>query len=63
MPKVIRGTRDAQGNVILRGEPGGSRRIRCLKCNGMATAASRPDGTQVLRCNICGAEYQSKPMK
>lgn len=57
--KIIRGTRDLKGRVLLKQAEGGMRRIRCPKCNQLAKPTRRPDGTEVLQCVGCGAAYKS----
>jgi ribosomal protein S27E len=56
--KVIRSVQDARGNIIQKQPEGGVGRTRCMKCQNLCTMQSLPDGTQVMRCGACGANYQ-----
>lgn len=60
--RIIRGTRDAQGNVITKVGEGGVGRVRCMKCQGVAVPHRLPNGKQVLKCTSCQAVYGSVPM-
>lgn len=60
--KIIRGTKDAKGTVLLKGVQGGVKRIRCPKCQMLAVPATKQDGASVLLCGGCGAEYRSRPL-
>lgn len=55
--KIIRGTRDAKGNIITKQQEGGVARVRCMKCQGLAVPTTLPDGREVLKCTGCGAMY------
>jgi ribosomal protein S27E len=55
--RIIRGTKDAKGNVISRTPEGGVGRIRCMRCQNLCTSAMMPDGTSVMRCAACGANF------
>ncbi len=61
MPKIIRGTRDARGTVVLKGGQGGLRKVRCSSCQGYAVETTLPDGTRAYKCT-CGAMYKATPM-
>lgn len=56
MAKVIRGSRDAKGNVILKGGQGGIQKIRCPTCKNVA----QPDvsNTQTYKCANCGSTFK-----
>lgn len=58
MGRIIRGTGDAK-RVILKKAPGGERKIRCPKCQGLAVPALSRNGTKVLRCSTCSTEFTS----
>ena len=61
MPKIIRGTRDAKGNLILRGGQGGVNKIRCPGCHGFAQPAT-VDGKPGYACATCGSKFRSQRM-
>lgn len=61
MAKIIRGTRDRKGNVVLRGGQGGLRKLRCQSCHGTATEQITPDGRVAYVC-ACGAVYNTQPL-
>jgi uncharacterized C2H2 Zn-finger protein len=60
--KTIRGTRDLKGNTILKQPEGGTGRLRCPKCQRLATPAQGPDGKPVMKCGGCGAVYNITAM-
>lgn len=45
--------------VLKEGAPGGMRKVRCPVSKQIATPATRPDGTQVLR-TPGGVEYRTR---
>jgi hypothetical protein len=55
--RIIRGTRDAKGNVFQKQPAGGTGRIRCMKCQNLCTRQRMPDGREVMKCGGCGAAY------
>lgn len=59
MAQVIRGTRESKhGKLVRQTATGGSRKIRCPGCYGLAIPAQRPDGTAILRCQgSCAREF------
>lgn len=61
MPKIIRGTRDAAGTVILKGGQGGLRKLRCSSCHAFAVETSLPNGKRAYVC-ACGAKYNVTAM-
>lgn len=61
MAKVIRGTRDAQGNVILKGGAGGIRKVRCPTCGGFAQPA-QVNGKDGYACGACRTQFISQRM-
>lgn len=60
--RIIRGTRDAKGNIITKVQEGGVGRVRCMKCLRICTTIRRADGTPVLSCGGCGAQFISRPL-
>lgn len=56
MAKVIRGTKDAKGNLILKGGQGGISKIRCPTCGNLA----QPDVSNVqgYACANCGSKFK-----
>lgn len=62
MPKIIRGTRDARGTVVLRGGQGGLRKMRCSSCHAFAVETTLPDGSRAYKC-ACGATYMATTFK
>jgi hypothetical protein len=60
--KIIRGTRDAKGNVFQKQPEGGTGRTICMKDQGICTTQRLADGTLVHKCNRCGAVYQLRPL-
>lgn len=60
--RIIRGTRDAKGNIITKQQEGGVARVRCMKCQNLAVPTILANGKQVLKCQGCGANYTSTPM-
>lgn len=61
MPKIIRGTRDSRGVVVLSGGEKGLRKLRCSSCHGFAVMQTKTDGTSAYVCP-CGAQYKVTPM-
>ena len=61
MPKIIRGTRDAKNNTVLRGGEGGLRKLRCTSCQGTATQQVQANGKSAYVCQ-CGAVYTVSPL-
>ena len=59
--KIVRGTRDQNGNVILQGD-GHLRKLQCQSCHAYMNQQVRPDGQTVYAC-ACGAQYQSRPIR
>ncbi len=55
--RVLRGTKDIKGNKLFKQPAGGSGRLRCMRCQGLATPFTLTDGKQAMRCNTCGAVY------
>lgn len=60
--RIIRGTRDAKGNIITKQQEGGVGRVRCMKCLRIAVPVTLPNGKQVLKCQGCGASFTSAPL-
>ena len=60
--RIIRGTRDAKGNIITKQQEGGVARLRCMKCLRLAIPTTLPNGKQVLKCQGCGATFTSTAM-
>lgn len=61
MPKVIRGTRDASGALILKGGQGGIRKIRCPACGNAAQPAT-VDNSPGFKCGACGTQFKAQRM-
>ena len=61
MPKIIRGTGDAKGVVVLKSDQQSLRSMRCPQCHGAANAVALPNGKQVCRCSACGAQFSASP--
>jgi len=52
------------GTIVKMAKAGGVNSMRCMRCKrGQASALRKPDGRQVYRCNVCGAEYAATVMK
>ena len=62
MPRVMRGTRDAKGTNFFKQPVGGTGRLRCMKCSGIASSVTLANGTTVMRCAACGAQYTAAPL-
>ena len=45
--------------VLYAAGDGGLRKIRCVKCPGMATPTTTTAGKKVNRCSACGTEFAS----
>lgn len=60
--KIIRGTRDAKGNVIIKQQEGGVGRVRCMKCQRLAIPVRLANGKEVLQCQGCGAQFTRSSM-
>jgi hypothetical protein len=60
--RIIRGTRDAKGNVITKQQEGGVGRLRCMKCQCLAVPTRLADGREVHKCQGCGAMFTRSPM-
>ena len=60
--KIIRSVRDAKGNLIQKQPEGGVGRHRCMKCQGLCIPVRLPNGTQVMQCQGCGANYVSQSL-
>ena len=60
--KIIRGTRDAKGNVIQKQPSGGVGQQRCMKCHQICQGHTQANGQVTMRCNGCGAQYTSTAM-
>jgi hypothetical protein len=61
MAKLIRGTLDAKNRATLLKQPqGGTGRLRCPKCQGLAIAELDGTGKPVHKCQGCGAVIKSK---
>lgn len=60
--RIIRGTRDAKGNVITKQQEGGVGRVRCMKCQRLAVPTRLPNGKEVLQCQGCGAQFTRAPL-
>ena len=58
--RIIRSVRDTKGNTIQKQPQNGAGRIRCMKCQQLCTAVLRPDGSKVIQCQGCGAQYSSR---
>jgi hypothetical protein len=56
MAKIIRGTRDSKGMVVLKGGQGGLRKLRCASCQGFAVEQTLLGGGRAYVC-ACGAKY------
>jgi hypothetical protein len=61
MPKIIRGKRDVNGIVTLRGGQGGIRKLQCPSCHQMISPSQQSDGKMRYSC-ACGAVYSVKPL-
>lgn len=55
------GVRLPNGTVLISGGEGGLRRMRCPKCQMLATETTR-DGQPVVKCPGCGTAYTSTRM-
>ena len=55
--KIIRSVRDARGVTIQKQPEAGVGQMRCMKCSGMCTVQRRGDGTPLMKCGGCQAEY------
>jgi len=63
MSRIIRGTQDAKGRIMLKQAEGGMGRIRCPKCQCLAIdAIDSRTGTKVKRCQGCGNQFTLTPM-
>lgn len=62
MSKIIRGTQDAKKRTILKQPQGGVGRVRCPKCQGLATSEVGGNGKVQHRCGSCGSVLTSRPM-
>ena len=63
MSRVIRGTKDLKNRIVMKSPQGGTGRIRCPKCQGLAVPATdNATGQPVLQCSGCGTKFSSKPM-
>lgn len=60
MPKIVRGTKDAKGNLILKGGQGGINKVRCPSCGNQAQPAAH-DATSY-KCANCGAQFKMQRM-
>lgn len=61
--KIIRGTKDAKGNVVTKQPAGGVGRLRCMKCQNLMTMTTLPSGAKVMKCNGCGANHTTGSME
>ena len=61
MPKVIRGTKDANGTTIIQGGKQGMRQFRCPSCQGLAAETTLANGKKAYVCR-CGAMYNIKSL-
>jgi hypothetical protein len=58
MTKIIHSVRDARRGVTIQKQPeAGVGQLRCGKCQGMCTSQLLGDGTKVMKCGGCGANY------
>ena len=57
MSRIIKGTRDLKGRIVMKQATGGMGRLRCMKCQGlMIDALDTTTGTPVKRCQGCGQQ-------
>lgn len=61
MPKIIRGTKDAKGNLILKGGQGGVNKVGCPQCGQPAQPANL-NGTPGYACARCGTKFKLQKM-
>jgi ribosomal protein L37AE/L43A len=54
---VTSGTKMADGTVVIQGDAQNMDKLRCMRCHGLATKQTRPNGTRVFKCSGCGAEW------
>lgn len=61
MSKIIRGTLDAKTRATILKQPdGGSGRLRCPKCQGLAIGELDGAGKPIYKCQGCGSTIKSK---
>ena len=60
--KIIRGTKDLKGVIYQKQPQGGTGRLVCGKCGGVCIPVRKPDGTEMMACQGCRAEYKRVSM-
>lgn len=63
MSRTISGTKDLKGRITIKAAEGGTQRLRCPSCSGIAMPGRDPQtGREVVSCGRCGRSYTLTPM-
>lgn len=63
MSRAISGTKDLKNRTVLKQPEGGTGRMRCPSCQGIATATyDATTGVEVHKCQKCGRSYTKQAM-